>query len=61
MRKKNSTEATVEKVELKTELDGLKPIEPKDVIDYEVNEEAEPIKDPMEVLKILLKLNDYKG
>lgn len=61
MRRASSTEATVEKVELKTELDWLKPIEPKDVIDYEVNEEAEPIKDQTEVLKILLKLNDYKG
>lgn len=61
MRKKNSTEATVEKVELKTELDWLKPIEPKDVIDYTVDETAEPIKDQLEVLKILLKLNDYKG
>ena len=60
MRRKNSTEATVEKVELKTELDGLKPIEPKDVIDYEVNEEVEPIKEPLEILKIFLKLNDYK-
>lgn len=60
MRRKNSTEATVEKVQLTTELDGLKPIEPKDVIDYEVDDTAEPIKDPMEVLKILLKLNDYK-
>jgi hypothetical protein len=39
----------------------LKPIEPKDVIDYTVDETAEPIKDPLEVLKILLKLNDYKG
>lgn len=61
MRKKNSTEATVEKVQLTTELDGLKPIEPKDVIDYEVDDTAEPIRDPLEVLKILLKLNDYKG
>lgn len=60
MRRKDSTEATVEKVELKTELDALKPIEPKDVIDFEVNEEAEAIKDEMEVLKIFLKLNDYK-
>jgi hypothetical protein len=60
MRRKDSTEATVEKVELKTELDALKPIEPKDVIDFEVNEEAEAIKDEIEVLKIFLKLNDYK-
>ena len=38
MRRKDSTEATVEKVELKTELDALKPIEPKDVIDFDVND-----------------------
>lgn len=60
MKRKNSTEAIVGKVQLTTELDGLKPIEPKDVIDYEVDDTAEAIKDPMEVLKILLKLNDYK-
>lgn len=60
MKRANSTEATVEKVELKTELDSLKPIEPKDVIDFKVDEEAPAVEDPIEILKIFLKLNEYK-
>ena len=52
-------EQTISKVELKTELDWLKPLEPKEAIDFEINEDEEPITDPMETLKILLKMNWY--
>lgn len=58
MRKADGTEATLTKhsVEMESDLKGWKPLEPKDLVDWEPNEKE--ISDTMETVKVILKLSE---
>ena len=56
MRKADGTEATLTKhsVEMESDIKEWKPLEPKDLVDYEPGEKE--ITDAMETVKVILKL-----
>ena len=58
MRKADGTEATLTKhsVEMESDIKEWKPLEPKDLVDYEPGEKE--ITDAMETVKVILKLSD---